>query len=77
MDVQGGVFSSDRYEDENLRGVYFVSLFFFHFIIVIMIMKDDDDNDNDKKSISPDEKGGASPKVDQPDDQPLSGSPTL
>ena len=40
-------------------------------------MKYDDDNDNDKKSISPDEKGGASPKVDQPDDQPLSGSPTL
>ena len=42
-------------------------------------MKYDDDNDNDKKSISPDEKGGASPKVDQPDDhhfldhQPLWG----
>ena len=48
-----------------------------------MIMKDDDDNDNDKKSISPDEKGGASPKVDQPDDhhfldhQPIWGDITL
>ena len=39
MDVQGGVFSSDRYEDENLRVGAIVTLsLFFHLIIVIMIM---------------------------------------
>ena len=46
MDVQGGVFSSDRYEDENLRVGAIVTLsLFFHFIIVIMIIMGNGDGD--------------------------------